>query len=274
MVSIPLTAREVSCTEKNATESVTVTKVNSFGNGSVRGHMACLPHLSRIFTFFSTRFVMGPGIFWAGRGKPLGASLESSWRSARSMRRPQFCASKKTHTTSHTSRQFINQSTNQQIKPINQSTNQPINQSTNQPINQSINQPNSPTHQLTNSPTHQLTNQSIQRTIGVVGVGSWVNFQWVLVSRPNSCRLEPVWFCPHIKVRGRNGADRQICRLRKLLLPVMPFLSCLFPLMHSSAQHSYGFLVCCNFEGDHIDSMTASMDAEVALARSWKGCTR
>ena len=49
------------CTENNATESVTVTKENSFGKGRVRGHMICLPHLPRIFTFFSMRFVMGPG---------------------------------------------------------------------------------------------------------------------------------------------------------------------------------------------------------------------
>ena len=51
----------------------------------------------------------------------------------------------------------------------------------------------------------------------------------------------------------------------------MPFFSCLVPLMHSSsAQHGHGFLVCCNLEGDHIVSMTALIDAEVALARPGK----
>ena len=32
----------------------------------VRGHMMCLPHLHRIFTVFSTRFVVGPGIVGSG----------------------------------------------------------------------------------------------------------------------------------------------------------------------------------------------------------------
>ena len=51
----------------------------------------------------------------------------------------------------------------------------------------------------------------------------------------------------------------------------MPFLICLFPLRHSSsAQHGYGFLACCNFEGDHIDSMSVLVDAVVAPARPGK----
>ena len=32
----------------------------------VRGHMMCLPHLHQIFTVFSTRFVVGPGIVGSG----------------------------------------------------------------------------------------------------------------------------------------------------------------------------------------------------------------
>ena len=53
-----------------------------------------------------------------------------------------------------------------------------------------------------------------------------------------------------------------------LPLPVMPFVSCLVPLIpSSSAQHGYDFIVCGNFEGDHIVSMTASIDAEVALEK-------
>ena len=42
------------CTEKNATESVTVAKENSFGKGRVRGHMRWLTHHSRIFTSSQT----------------------------------------------------------------------------------------------------------------------------------------------------------------------------------------------------------------------------
>ena len=70
---------------------------------------------------------------------------------------------------------------------------------------------------------------------------------------------------------GRNGADQNFCRLRKLFLSAMPFIGCLFPLIHrSSAQHGYYLVVRCNFEGDHVVSMTALIDAEVALARPGK----
>ena len=51
----------------------------------------------------------------------------------------------------------------------------------------------------------------------------------------------------------------------------MPFLSCLVPLIpSSSAQHGFDFNVCGNFEGEHIVSMTALIDAEVVLARPGK----
>ena len=60
------------------------------GKGVERGHMMFLPHLARIFTFFSTRVVMEPGIVEldAKAIGPASRLFESSWRSARSMRRP------------------------------------------------------------------------------------------------------------------------------------------------------------------------------------------
>ena len=91
------------CTEENATESVTVTKENSFGKGRVRGHRICpgresaRPHdvsdaPQPDLHLFSTRDAKATG------PRPALASLESSWGSACRMRRPPYCASKKKRT--------------------------------------------------------------------------------------------------------------------------------------------------------------------------------
>ena len=114
--------------------------------------------------------------------------------------------------------------------------------------------------------------------------GSWVKLDGVACGHLGSWRLPSsasVFVPTHVALSrfgyvytssvGRNGADQHFCRLRRLFLSVMPFIGCLFPLIHRSrAQHGFCLLVRCNVEGDHIDSMTALIDAEVALARPGK----